>query len=75
MKDEHEIVAQILEYRMLSKLNGTYVEGMLPMVHADGKIHDIFSNSGRNGRIMYRAKPAEHSQQTGTEAAQEGIRS
>jgi DNA polymerase-1 len=52
LKDEHEIVAQILEYRMLSKLNGTYVEGMLPMVHADGKIHAHFQQTvAATGRI------------------------
>ena len=52
LKDEHEIVAQILEYRMLSKLNGTYVEGMLPMIHADGKIHAHFQQTvAATGRI------------------------
>ncbi len=52
LKDEHEIVAHILEYRMLSKLNGTYVEGLLPMIHADGKIHAHFQQTvAATGRI------------------------
>ena len=42
LKEEHEIVALILEYRTLSKLNGTYVEGLIPLIHKDGKIHAHF---------------------------------
>jgi DNA polymerase-1 len=52
LKDEHEIVAQILEYRTLSKLNSTYVEGLLPMLHTDGKIHAHFQQTvAATGRI------------------------
>ena len=35
----HEIIDLILEFRTLSKLNSTYVEGLLPLIHTDGKIH------------------------------------
>ncbi|HZK02591.1 MAG TPA: DNA polymerase I [Anaerovoracaceae bacterium] len=42
---KHEIIEQILEYRTLAKLNGTYVEGLLPLIHADGKIHAHFQQT------------------------------
>lgn len=52
LRGEHEIVELILEYRTLSKLNGTYVEGLLPMIHADGKIHAHFQQTvAATGRI------------------------
>ncbi len=52
LRGEHEIVEQILEYRTLSKLNSTYVEGLLPMLHADGKIHAHFQQTvAATGRI------------------------
>ena len=37
-----EIIEPILRYRKLMKLNGTYVEGMLPLVDRDGRIHSTF---------------------------------
>lgn len=52
LRGDHEIVDQILEYRTLSKLNSTYVEGLLPMLHADGKIHAHFQQTiAATGRI------------------------
>jgi DNA polymerase-1 len=50
--DEHEIIPLILEYRNLSKLNSTYVEGLLPLIHKDGKIHAHFQQTvAATGRI------------------------
>ena len=52
LRGDHEIVDQILEYRTLSKLNSTYVEGLLPMLHDDGKIHAHFQQTvAATGRI------------------------
>ncbi len=45
LRDKHEIIELILEYRMLSKLNGTYIEGLLPLIHHDGKIHAHFQQT------------------------------
>lgn len=39
LRGRHEIIDLILEFRTLSKLNSTYVEGLLPLIHTDGKIH------------------------------------
>ena len=50
--DEHPIVPLILEYRTLTKLNGTYIEGMLPLIGPDGKIHAHFNQTvTTTGRI------------------------
>ncbi len=35
----HPIVDQILHYRQVVKLHGTYVEGLLPLIQDDGRIH------------------------------------
>ncbi|MDD2217529.1 MAG: DNA polymerase I [Eubacteriales bacterium] len=52
LKDKHPIITLILEYRTLSKLNGTYVEGLLPMIGEDGRIHAHFMQTvTATGRI------------------------
>lgn len=43
LAEDHEIVADILNYRTLSKLNSTYAEGLLPFIQADGRIHGEFN--------------------------------
>ena len=53
IKDEHPIVNKILEYRGLTKLNSTYVEGMLPYINENTKrIHSFFHQTvTATGRI------------------------
>ncbi|MET3682619.1 DNA polymerase-1 [Alkalibacillus flavidus] len=44
LQHEHEIVDQILHYRQLSKLQSTYLEGLMKVVHEDNqKIHTRFN--------------------------------
>ena len=38
LRDDHAIVGQVLEYRMLVKLKGTYIDGLPAFVSRDGKI-------------------------------------
>ena len=45
LRDMHPIIDKILEYRMLTKLNGTYVEGLLPLIHRDGRLHAHFQQT------------------------------
>lgn len=45
LRDEHEIVDYILEYRTLTKLNSTYIEGLLPLIHTDHRIHAHFQQT------------------------------
>ncbi|MDD3048680.1 MAG: DNA polymerase I [Bacilli bacterium] len=52
IKDKHPIINNILEYKMLSKIYGNYIRGMLDYVLADGKIHTIFNQTlTRTGRL------------------------
>ena len=45
LKDRHPVIDKILEYRTLTKLNGTYVEGLLPLIHKDGRLHAHFQQT------------------------------
>lgn len=48
----HPIIPKILEYRNLSKLLNTYLEGLKDFVLEDGKIHTIFNQTlTRTGRL------------------------
>lgn len=48
----YPIVDLVLVYRQLSKLNSTYVEGLLKAVSPDGKVHSVFKQTEtRTGRI------------------------
>ena len=50
--DKHPIVPLILEYRTLTKLMSTYVEGLLKVIAPDGRIHSYFKQTEtRTGRI------------------------
>lgn len=52
IKDKHMIVPLILQYRTLSKLNSTYVEGLKPLIGRDGKIRAHFQQTvTATGRI------------------------
>ena len=49
---DYPIVNKILEYRALSKLHSTYIEGIITSVHDDGKIHTIYTQTlTRTGRL------------------------
>ena len=52
LQDKHPIVPQILEYRSLTKLMGTYIEGLIPLIREDGRIHAHFNQTiAATGRI------------------------
>lgn len=42
LQGSHPIIDEILEYRTLSKLQGTYLAGLPPYIKGDGKIHTRF---------------------------------
>lgn len=51
LKGKHPIIDSIIEYRKLTKLYGTYIEGLINEIK-DGKIHTIYSQNGaRTGRL------------------------
>lgn len=45
IKGEHAIIPLILEYRQLTKLNSTYVEGLSAYIGADERIHGRFNQT------------------------------
>ncbi len=52
IRDLHPIVDMVLEYRTLTKLNSTYVEGLKPLIGTDGKIRAHFQQTvTATGRI------------------------
>ena len=52
LRNENPIVENILKYRQYTKLNSTYVDGLLKTVADDGRIHTCFKQTEtRTGRI------------------------
>ncbi len=52
LEDSHPIVARLLRYREIEKLRSTYVDGYLPLVGPDGRIHAHFNQTGAaTGRL------------------------
>ncbi|MBP3841986.1 MAG: DNA polymerase I [Bacilli bacterium] len=50
--DVHPIINKILEYRAITKLYTTYIEGLKPEIKEDGKVHTIFNQTlTRTGRL------------------------
>ena len=45
LQGEHPIIDSILEYRQLTKLKSTYVDGLGKVIGPDGKIHTSFQNT------------------------------
>ena len=45
LRPHHEIIGHIMEYRQLTKLNSTYVEGLTKVIAPDGRIHTSFQNT------------------------------
>jgi DNA polymerase-1 len=49
---KHPIIEKIMEYRTLTKLYSTYIEGLISCVKEDGKIHTIYTQAlTRTGRL------------------------
>lgn len=52
LRDKHEIIPMIFEYRTLTKLYNTYVKGLEAAVSPDGRMHTTFKQTEtRTGRI------------------------
>ena len=52
LKNEHPIIEKILEYRSLTKLYTTYIEGLIKEIKEDKKIHTIYNQAlTRTGRL------------------------
>ena len=52
LRDKHPIIECILEYRLLTKLYTTYIEGLISYIYEDNKIHTIYTQTlTRTGRL------------------------
>ncbi len=52
LAEEHPIVERLLRYRELEKLRSTYVDGYLPLIGPDGRIHTTFNQmAAATGRL------------------------
>ena len=45
LRSKHPIVGKVLDYRQLTKLKSTYVDGLEKVIPADGRIHTSFQNT------------------------------
>ena len=51
-KDRHPIIPLILEHRMFTKLQSTYIVGLKNNIFSDGKVHTIYTQTlTRTGRL------------------------
>ena len=49
---DYPVAGKILEYRTLTKLKGTYIDGLIPLKAADGRIHAHFNQTvAATGRL------------------------
>jgi DNA polymerase-1 len=45
LADEHEIAAEVLEFRSAAKLRSTYAEGLQELISEDGRVHTTFNQT------------------------------
>ena len=57
LRDEHVVVAMILEYREVQKLLSTYVEALLHHIKEDGRVHATFVQHGTTTGRFSSANP------------------
>jgi DNA polymerase-1 len=57
LKDEHPIIAEILEYREVGKLLSTYIEALPPLLDGDNRLHADFLQTGTTTGRMASANP------------------
>lgn len=49
---QHPVIERVLEYRNITKIYSTYVEGLENFIHEDGRVHTIFKQTlTRTGRL------------------------
>lgn len=52
LRDKHEIIPLIEDYRQLSKLKSTYIDGIIKEIRSDGRVHSKFNQTvAATGRL------------------------
>ncbi len=54
---KHEIIADILDYRQVTKLKSTYAEGLVKAADENGRIHTLFNQTGTATGRLSSAEP------------------
>ena len=44
LRDKHEIIPAIMDYRMFTKLKSTYADGLMKVIEGDGRVRTTFQN-------------------------------
>ena len=57
LRGEHAIVGDVLEYRELKKLLGTYIENLPPLLDSEDRLHAEFIQTGTSTGRMASANP------------------
>ncbi len=57
IRDEHPVIADILEYRELKKLLSTYIENLPPLLDSDNRLHAEFIQTGTTTGRMASQSP------------------
>ena len=57
LKKYHPIIEDILEYRQVTKLKSTYVDGLLKLADDEGRIHTTFKQTGTATGRLSSAEP------------------
>ena len=57
LRKYHPIIDDILEYRQVTKLKSTYVDGLLKLADTDGRIHTTFKQTGTATGRLSSAEP------------------
>ena len=71
LASKHPIVSDILDYRQLTKLIGTYVTGLIKVAGEDGRIHTKFKQTGTATGRLSSAEPNLQNIPVRTEAGRE----
>ena len=71
LRSEHPVVAHVLEYRHVAKLNSTYAEGLLKAVESDGRIRTRFQMTVTATGRLSSAEPNLQNIPTRTEVGRE----
>ncbi len=46
LREKHDIIDPIIEYRTLAKLKSTYIDGIIPLVTKEGRLHTTINQIG-----------------------------
>lgn len=68
LRGQHPIIEDLLEWRRLTKLRGTYADGLRSHIQADGRVHTSLNIDGaRTGRLSSNSPNMQNAPRAGSE--------